>query len=323
MKRLLILMMVAVLTTASQAAVYTWDGGTGNWEDSNWSGGQVALELDGFAPSAQSYDYDDDAFTISAGGDVSSAERVTLAGGSLAISGATATFNSTGSYSGLNLGHAVSTSGNPTIASFTDSTVNVSAVGNAGRALYLKNDATLTVTNSTVNTFGTGSKPWVEVDDGVLSLVESIVNTDVIRLDGKIANDSWIEFTSGTINTSSANAFRGDSFSASKFTFNGAAGQAVISSAGQTTAAKELAHKVFQGLFFIDDTRITTTTDYIDVSSIAAMNSELASQAVAGRILQLTDDGAGNQTLYITTVPEPTTMALLGLGGLLLRKRRK
>jgi len=294
-----VILVCLLLAATSQAAIYTWDGGAGNWEDSKWNGGGATLEGDGSPPSASSYDYVDDTFIIGPGANVTSSERVTLTGGALVVNEATFAVSATGNRSGFNLGQTGG--GGDTVASFTNSAVTITSSGGAGRALYLKNDAVLDVINTTLRIETKGSNAWIEVDDGVLTLIDATVTAAVIRLDGTVAGGSRIEFRSGRITLSSSNAFRGNSLISSMFTVTGEAGDVEIIQTDNSESEKELAYKVHQGLFWIDDTRILVTTVY-NGTNIAQINNELGEQVVNGRYFQMTDAGGqGTQRLLLTS----------------------
>ncbi len=290
-----VLVICLLAASAANATTYTWDGGAGTWEGQNWNGGNYANESDSNPPSATSYDYINDDFIIGAGGNVTSSERVTLTGSSINVTGSTLSISSTSNLPALVLGHSA---GSATSSSFINSTVTLTGNGSAGRTLHMKNDANLDINNTTLNIAG-GSNPWIEVDDGVLTIIDSNITASVIKLDGAVSNGSWIEFVSGNITLSNSNAVRGTNFGNSKCQITGGVGDVLVVQTNNSSSGKELAEKVKKGFFWIDDTRIQTSTSY-NGSNIATVNSELAAQVVGGRFFQMSDAGSGGeQTLYL------------------------
>ena len=75
--------------------------------------------------------------------------------------------------------------------------------------------------------------------------------------------------------------------------------------ANSTLLGKELSTKVGSDLFAIDGTKIVVAATGSDV---AALNAELATLAVNGKYLQISE-GVGTQTLNV--IPEPASIGLI------------
>lgn len=155
-----------------------------------------------------------------------------------------------------------------------------------------------------------------------------------VTLDGATIDVSWIrlnsgaettrnlmfDFIGGTVTLNDPNPFRDNSSFEGAFDWTGGADSgSIIHTDLSDASGRTLAYKTFQGFFSIDGTRINPTTDPL-VSGIPALNAELATLAVGGEYLQI-QEGTGTQTLVL--IPEPGTLALLGLGALALVARRR
>lgn len=87
--------------------------------------------------------------------------------------------------------------------------------------------------------------------------------------------------------------------------------------------SQDLAGKVTIGFFRLDGVYINPINEY-NGTNIAAINAELASDwVVNGKWLELSDGPSSSGTRVLTVVPEPGSLALIGLGGLACLRRRR
>ncbi len=285
-----------VVGSPAMATTYTWDGGTGTWEGSNWNGGNTANESDGNPPSASSYDYINDDFIIGAGGDVSSSQRVTLRAGSIGVTDATLTIDATGNFSAMNLGFG----GGPTTATFTGSTVNLIGSGNAGRTMRLENGSSLTIDNTLLSMTNTGNNNFLEIEsgNGVSMVNNATLNVGVIRLDGNVSNTSFT-LDSGDVTLSGyTNALRSSTGFSGAFNWTGGAGDGSLTQVNNSVTGDSLAFKTTQGFFAIDGTRVNPTLAF-DGTNLAAVNAELQSLAVNNKYLSITTGSGTSQTMQL------------------------
>lgn len=320
--RLISHLFTLALTGPLFSASYTWDGGTGDWTDSNWNSGS-ATSPDSITSSGRSRNYVGDDFTIDdPGSDVTSSQRITLVDGSLSVTDSTLDITVPGgNLSTLNLGHS---GGIAATATFTNSTINMTPHNNAGRAIQVRNGSTLIIDNTTVNLTG-GNNPSIELrDNGSTALItnNSVVNSRWIRTD----NNSQITFESGTITLSAPNPLRSANAFNSDINWSSSLGLgSTIVHTDLTSNDQNLAGKTAQGYFGIDGTQIDpailNTEDWTLQANIDTLNAQLEAQAVNGTHFFLDNSVAGQQTL--TLIPEPSTSLLGGLALLgLLRRRR-
>ena len=177
-------------------------------------------------------------------------------------------------------------------------------------------------TNGAVGTFG--ATDTLTISGG------AAIAGDFLNMATNTAN--LITLESGTITLSSENAFRvsGGGF-AGFINFTGAAGSATITQTDLTgTTNQEMANKIgptvassTTSYFAIDGQMVASGVAYTG-SNLAAVNTGLAGNVVNGRWFQIVETGTGTarqQTL--TLVPEPGSLALLGLGGFLAASRRR
>ena len=205
---------------------------------------------------------------------------------------------------------------------WADSTWDVDGTANQLHSAY-NTDAIDTIISS-----GTVTAVATEIDHG---------GNDTLTIDGgaalvgnyiRVYSANSVTLGSGSISLSNANSFRtnGVAFNG-QYNFTGAAGGFLITQTNNTgTNGNTLAGKATSlsaGLFAIDGVKITSLVSY-DGSNLAALNTSFATQAIGGRALFLTESG-GSQSLSLVTVavPEPSSTALLGLGGLALILRRR
>ena len=177
----------------------------------------------------------------------------------------------------------------------------------------LDGGSTLTVGQIDLN----GDLAVLEILDGNL-----VVNTE-IRLDGGNGANAEIQLTKGQITLNASHSMKGNNnfFQDNHINFLGAVGDgSVLYTSIDSNSARTLAGRVARGYYSIDSTVIDPTASEGD---IAALNAELATLAVGGRHFFLDDSVAGQQTLTLVQVPEPTTFALAGLASLAAFARKR
>ncbi len=360
---------VVALATSVQAANIVWDGTTdNNWTNgpqdnsgggypangstgANWTidagtSGQVAPP-DATTPGSNTIDYlfSGHSWTIS-GATINEDVQIKLNGGMLNVNNSNISLlpssaNTGAGLSGLNLGQT-----NPTTATISNSTLNVSRSNFGGRAIGVLNGSSLSLVNTAVNLTAENGLGKIDVNHpnssltidanssitatgavevlhntGLLTLQGGSIHADHIRLNvsGGTSNDLVFDFQGGTVTVTSNNPFRGSAFEGS-FDWTGGVGSGSVIATDSNTITSNLAKKVSQGFFSIDGVRVNPTTDSA-VDGLAALQAELPTLTVGGKWFNLADNGSGTQTL--TLVPEPASLALLGIGVLMLARRSR
>jgi hypothetical protein len=131
---------------------------------------------------------------------------------------------------------------------------------------------------------------------------------------------SSLIFAGGTLTLTASNPITGSDFANQSLNITADAGQFHLLHTDTSNADKTLAVKVSKGLFSIHGTKITASSDGKD---LALLNAELATQIVKQKYLQITQSG-GTQTLaVVAAVPEPSSLALLGVAAITLTTRRR
>ena len=160
-------------------------------------------------------------------------------------------------------------------------------------------------------------------------------NISASFIDVNKAGNSRFNVTSGNFFLSSNNAIQtsGNSLNTGNRIFLlGDAGDITFTQTGiGGTVGQQLFGKVNTGFFNIDGTVITGGIDTSvggftwNSTNIGLLNTSLATQVVDGRHLKVEDLGgsAGHKLSVVAAVPEPSTTALFGLGGLALILRRR
>ncbi len=199
-----------------------------------------------------------------------------------------------------------------------DATANTLVVNNNGAdttQITLDGGSTLTVGALDLNGAAGAGQALLEILDGNL-----IVNTEM-RLDGANGDNAEIQITKGQITLNASHSMKGNNnfFQDDHINFLGAAGDAsVLYTSIDSNSARTLAGRVARGFFSIDSTIVDPAAGEAD---IAALNAELVTLAVNGKYFFVDTSVSGEQTLVL--LPEPSSMALLGLGGLLIARRRR
>lgn len=262
-------------------------------------------------------------WTIS-GATINENVQVKLEGGSLDITNSTVSLlptsaNTGSSLSGLNLGQ----NGVATTAVFTNSTVNVGRANNGGRALGLIGGSTLGLVGTALTltsesgggllTLDNGSSITLDATSSVdasgqielrgaantLSMtIGSTVETSYLRADsgGEGTLDLMVDFAGGSFTVNDANPFRDNSGFEGQFNFTGVAGSGTVTHTDLSNNNNNLAGKIAQGFFSIDDMRISPTTshtlDWTQQSSIDALNAELSALVVNSKFFEVTTNGS-------------------------------
>lgn len=321
MKRLLFIALVAALAAGAQAGTFDWQGGDGNWGDANWTvdgtADQQALDDQGDDYT----DYTDAVFTIT-DGTISKVDGVD--GGLTKLTGASSwtqtggsvTINETGAWAaGINL--AVDGTGGATMSlsgtANLDVTINATGGGAKKAALFINPTGRLTMSgDSTLSLSSLNSNDLgLEIKNDVIVTMKDNANliTKNIRFTTGGSSDTFFNFESGTITITDANPLQTPSLGSGNEpsnrinfkTLNGAGAAQIIHLDNTGTT---LLSKMGTGFFCIDGVIVN------DLSTV-----------VNGYKFDIVTDGT-TDTLSLV-VPEPTTMVLLGLGGLIALRKRK
>ena len=288
-----------ILTMLSSVGICDlWDGGTGDFTDSNWDGG---MPHPGAIVSDSNIELDGETVQIFSGTVNSNMMRIRTVGGSFEVADAELNVTSTSDLAGLDLGSLSAITG-ATTASFTNSNVSVEGSGTSGRSFFVRNGSTLTINGGTLTILHSNetspARAVLEIEtEGVVTMTgDAVLETQVLRIDQDMAG---FNFESGSVILNNNHPLRGAVTFNGQFNFTGAAGAATITHNDLTdkNVVRHLAGRVTNRFFSIDGVVIETTVIY-DGTNIADINSELATLAVGGRALQL-EEVDGVQTLAI------------------------
>ena len=212
---------------------------------------------------------------------------------------------------------------------FTDANWTVDATPNQNHPSFGVGDNVVvhntTINGGSVTAFNGANVGVIGGGDSLLITGGASVSGDFITA-GVASHASDVTLASGSITLSSNNALRSTSAFDGMIDFTGAAGSATVAQTdlsgtnGQALAGKISSATGTASYFRIDGTLITTNGVAYNGSNLAAINAELALNVVGDRYF-LIEEAGGVQTL--TLVPEPGSLALLGLGGLLVASRRR
>ncbi len=256
---------------------------------------------------------------------------------SLVVSNSSVTVNQLDSVSSADEGGDLQVFGSSTIDISNGSTLTVS------RIFQIDDQSSISITDSTVvtaqldfwddgaltldNTDVTISADWDINNSGQMSITgNTTVSAPYIRID---SNSAEVLFTSGDLTFSAANALRGSAGFDGDFNWVGEVGDGLITTTNNTDGTKNLGKKMAQGFFAIDGTRIDPTIDdtldWTNVTNLDALAAELATLTVGGKYFVLGYDSVdpANNDMTLTLAPEPASLALIGIGGLLLAQRRR
>ena len=199
----------------------------------------------------------------------------------------------------------------------TSATLNADLSNNSGGTMNF-NDATINA--GTNELWSAGSSSVTNANDVTLTAGSIRTNDD----------SSWV-FDDGSITLSSNNAFRSNNtFNGTDFNWIGDAGDGILTTTDNTDGTRNMAAKIAKGYFSIDGTQvdpvIDDTFDFTDLTNLDALNAELATLVVNGKFFVMGYDGtdpANNDMTLVLATPEPASLALIGIGGLLLARRRR
>ncbi len=199
------LIVAAFLPLASFCSGDVWDGGQGNFTDSNWDGG---MPHPGVIVDKVNIELDNEIVQILSGTVNSNAMRLRTTGGTFEVVDATLNVTATASLAGLDLG-ATSMATGATAAMFTNADVTVSGSGSSGRAMFVRNGSTLLIDGGTLTIEHANLKqPFratLEIEsDGIVTVASgAMITAQVLRIDNAATG---LNFESGMITLNNAHA---------------------------------------------------------------------------------------------------------------------
>jgi hypothetical protein len=301
------LAMVAMVAVTANAD-FTWSGGTGDWFDgTQWDGGASP----GRYPSQN--------ITVSAGSIVNTLDTniLDLRGGLHFQLDGTASLDWDADGSHMYVGS--------------------NWAANGGATMTIAGDATLTLYSSS-NPGGRGNLEIGNNVDGILYVEGGTINmlNNDLKLSGGSTGDGELHISGGTINARHVN--------------NGWDGQGVVrifgGGADINISGDYKNNGTSQTQWYVEADGVSTidagtfqmnggalvgrTNGYTGTWTLATYDSKTGSLALGSNFImvgmlagQTASLDYGANALTLTVIPEPATLALLGLGGLVLRRRKK
>ncbi len=323
---LLIFLMVFAVTAVSQSATtLVWQGGDGDWSDLNWTRNGVA-DSNGTDDDMVGY-INYQGFDITLGASTGNISKTDASGtGGLTKMSAGIWTQAAGTLSIVETGNyavamKVGLIGDSNTAVMTLSSTAALDLTNKGKnnkyALTMEADGSIVMSDSASITLANSGafSNGLEMLSGTSFTMKdnSTLTAPSIKFGSAGSLTTLFTFESGTITLSNSNAIRtasqpdpNDSQVSNRinFTTTEGAGAAQLVHTDNTDTVKNLAAKLIQGMFSIDGVLVQDTTTVVN-----------------GYKFQL-DANDTTDTLSLV-VPEPATIALLGLGGLLFRRKRR
>ncbi|MCG8450092.1 MAG: matrixin family metalloprotease [Pirellulales bacterium] len=253
----------------------TWQGGSGSWKNANWNvDGAVNQTIGNSNSNTEAYSGDD--FFLPAGtATITSAEQITINGGSWTQSSGTLDIDSPGDFSALNIGQSGAAS---TVALSGTASWNLTGSGNAGRTLK-GNEGTLTLSDSASILINPGNNsPELELLSGFSLTMNdaSAVTTQYIQFGSAGSSNSFFTLSGGTLTLNSNNPVRADQLGSgvsNRINFTGGEGDAQIVHTNNTLAGKTLASKMATGFFAIDGVVVSNTSTFVNDKRFEIINS--------------------------------------------------